>query len=341
MIFGGAACGTLLSPAAAVVNGHKITIDEIQTAVDRFAASQQFAQLVNGGSDADDVRHQFEQTYLSSIIRLQVLEPQAKKLGVSVSNQEIVDQLDSAKQQYGGSFDKVLAQIGLTRDQLYDFVFARLLEAKLKKKITAPAKPTEAELKQFYESHLDDYTQTRASHILVKDKTLAQQIADRLHAAPAKEVPSLFATLAKRYSTDKTTAKKGGDVGFFSPGQFPEPFENAAVALHPGQVSDPVKSSFGYHVIEVTDRKVEPFSQVRADIESLIGGPAEEAAWQSWVLDAYVAADVKVNPRYGEFDPTTQQIVNSSTANVPGTVPLEPSPPESPFTGLTPAPSAT
>ncbi|MCY1152952.1 MAG: peptidylprolyl isomerase [Sphaerochaetaceae bacterium] len=90
--------------------------------------------------------------------------------------------------------------------------------------------------------------QFRASHILVKDKALAQKIA-----IEAKQGGN-FAMLARKYSTCPSKSK-GGDLGWFSPGQMVPPFENAVKKLSHNRISDPVKTQFGYHIIKKTGIK--------------------------------------------------------------------------------------
>jgi foldase protein PrsA len=338
MMFGGAACGNLLSPAAAIVNGKKITIGEVEDALQKFLPSEQHDASIQQGADPTEIQRRFEQFYLTKMVRLRVLEAKADELGVAPSEKEISDGVEEASKELGDTFENVLARVGLDVKTVRAFVTLDLVEVSLKEKVTAEAVPTEAELRAFYDSHIDDYTRTRASHIVVSDEAKAELIADRLHEAPPDKVDALFVELAKKNSIDDTTAAQGGDLGFLTLGQIPEEFEAAALALEPGEVSDVVETSFGFHVIEVTDRKVQPFEQVKDAIESLIGSPAIEKLWRDYVIGAYEDADVKVNPRFGELDLQTQEIVNASSANVPGVDPgVIPS--TTPGPALTPLPS--
>ncbi len=88
----------------------------------------------------------------------------------------------------------------------------------------------------------------RASHILVKDKALAQKIATEAKAG------ANFAMLARKYSTCPSKSK-GGDLGWFKPGQMVPPFENAVKKLAYNRISDPVRTQFGYHIIKKTGVK--------------------------------------------------------------------------------------
>jgi parvulin-like peptidyl-prolyl isomerase len=330
-------CGELLDPAAAVVGGDKITVERITSIVDAYEGSREFKQVAGQG-DPQEILRQYEQTRLSQLIRRAVLESRAEDLDVEVTDDDVARRLDQIKADFPSeeAFQDALAEQGLTSDYLNELVYDSLLEEGLRAKVTEGAGPTDEELVDFYQENLNDYRQTRAQHILVKSRKLAAALSTRLRAAPGNQVEDLFARLAKRYSTDTSNAAKGGDLGYFSEGQFVPPFEQAAADLSIGEVSEPVQTEFGFHVIRVTDRRVAPFEEVRADIEQQLGGQAEDEAWQKWVVDAYQDADIRVNPRYGELDLDTQQIVNPSAEDVPGADESQATPTPEPTTAPTP-----
>ncbi len=91
-------------------------------------------------------------------------------------------------------------------------------------------------------------SQVRASHILVDSRKDADKILNRIKAG------AKFEDLAKKHS-QCPSGKKGGDLGFFGPGQMVKPFEDAAFTLNKGDVSNPVQTQFGFHLIKVTDKK--------------------------------------------------------------------------------------
>ncbi len=127
--------------------------------------------------------------------------------------------------------------------------------------IASKLKVSKADVDAFYNEHLGQYTtpeQIRASHILLKteDKPDADVRAKAEQVLKEAKAPNAdFAALAKKYSEDETNAAQGGDLDYFSRGRMVPEFENAAFALSPGQMSDLVKTQFGYHIIKVIDRK--------------------------------------------------------------------------------------
>jgi foldase protein PrsA len=312
-------CGTLLDPAAAIVSGDKITTDEVQSAVDEFTESPEFLRLAEQG-DADALTREFEQTYLSQLIRRAILTPEARERGIEITEDEVQTQLDDIRAEFAtpNAFEEALREQGLTLDQLRELVGDSALEEELRAAVTADLAPTEADLEAYYEDNIDRFSETEAQHILVDQRALATTISQQLRGAPRSDVAGLFRTLAREHSTDKSNKATAGKLGFFSPGAFVPEFEAGADELKIGEVSEPVQTEFGWHVIRVTDRRRLPFEEVRDQIQIQLSGEAEDQAWESWVRSAYVAADVEVNPRYGEFNLDTQRVEDASPRTIPG-----------------------
>ncbi len=133
---------------------------------------------------------------------------------------------------------------------------------------------TDDKLKAFYEEQKDQYTtaeRRKISHILfvINDKTDEKTALDKALKAKNDLATKDFAAVAKDVSDDKLTANKGGDLGLFNVGVMEKSFEDAASALKLGEVSAPVKSAFGYHLIKVTELipgETKPFDAVKADV---------------------------------------------------------------------------
>ncbi|CAN5604870.1 hypothetical protein BH24ACT26_BH24ACT26_15020 [soil metagenome] len=306
-----AGCGSeATQPAAATVNGDKISVSDIGDALERFEETAQFDQLA-GQSDEGSARRQFEQAYLAQQIRRAVIRPRAEELGIEVGHDEIDEQLEQIRSQFPSEkeFDKALEDRGFTSQELDALIRDQALEDKIRQEVTA-----DQDLMAYYESHQEDYRETQVQHILVKDNRLALDISEQLRSAHASKVDKLFAALAKKHSTDPSNKDKGGELGWVAPGTLVEPFEAALGSLDIGEVSRPVRTEFGFHVIRVTGRRTKPFEQVSQEIQAQIGNEA----FQRWLTDAYEEADVEVNPRYGELDLATGQIVNASSEDVPG-----------------------
>lgn len=133
---------------------------------------------------------------------------------------------------------------------------------------------TDEKLKAFYEEQKDLYTtpeRRKISHILfaINDKTDEKAALEKAVQAKKELANKDFATLATEVSDDKLTAKTGGDLGLFTAGAMEKAFEDAASSLNLGEVSEPVKSAFGYHLIKVTELipgEIKPFDAVKEEV---------------------------------------------------------------------------
>lgn len=148
----------------------------------------------------------------------------------------------------------------------------------------AMAEVTEDEMKAYYETYVPEI---RASHILVEDEATAQEVEAKLAAGED------FATLAAEYSIDTSNADKGGDLGYFGPGVMVPEFEEAAYALEEGEISEPVKTDFGYHIIMVTDKPEKaPYDEMTTEIELTL---AKEEIGTVQVFQTLIAdANIKI-----------------------------------------------
>jgi len=170
---------------------------------------------------------------------------------------------------YKEALDKKLdqdAEVKLLLDEAKKrILIARLAEDEIEKKISV----NEQAMRDYYEENKDDLSSPelfRASHILVDTLEEAAKIQDRLNAG------AIFEELAREYSKD-VTSKRGGDIGYFSAGQMVPEFEDACMKLKVGEISGPVKTNFGYHIIKLTDKRgPEPvtFEEAKDKIERII-----------------------------------------------------------------------
>jgi len=146
--------------------------------------------------------------------------------------------------------------------------------------IAATTKIDDAAEHQYYDQHKTEYESVHARHILIRMKGSSvpillgkKELTDEEALAKAQEVRAKllaggnFADLAKGESDDATSAKEGGDLGTFKHGQMIAQFDQSAFSLPIGQVSEPVKTPFGYHLIKVEGHDNKTFDEARSDIE--------------------------------------------------------------------------
>jgi len=168
-------------------------------------------------------------------------------------------------------------------EKLKEFEKMTLVALLLKKEIEDKVQVTEDEARALFDENQDKFTigtQLRASHILVETEDEAKNIHDRITKGED------FAKLAKELSKDQGSAAKGGDLGYFGRGRMVPEFERAAMSLKPGEVSSPVRSRFGYHIIKLTDIKKgdqASFDQSKAAIQKQLQGQKQKA-----LLDTFI-----------------------------------------------------
>jgi foldase protein PrsA len=224
------------------------------------------------------MKERFGKDVIRDLVHEKVLSKEFK-----VTDKEIDKEIENLKEMYGPQYEMAVQQNG--EQAIRDMVKLDLLRQKAAMK---DIKVTEEEMKKYY----DEYKpKVKASHILVEDEKTANEIKAKLDKGED------FAKLAKEYSKDPGSAEKGGDLGWFGPGKMVKEFEDAAYALKVGEVSKPVKSEFGYHIIKVTDKEEKKsFEQMKEEIEfELKKSKLDPAKVQSEVEKLVKEANVKVN----------------------------------------------
>jgi peptidyl-prolyl cis-trans isomerase C len=180
------------------------------------------------------------------------------------------------------------------RRQVDDFK-ERLVVQRIMRDLRKRPDVSDEEAKQQYDANPNLYstTQIRASHILLKDEATAKEVRATLLADPAK-----FSDLAKEKSADLGSGRRGGELGLFGPGRMVPEFERVAFALGVDEISEPVKTQYGYHLIKVTERKegtIRPFEQVKAQIKSQIGNQRLQAQLDRYMADLRQKADIRID----------------------------------------------
>ncbi len=191
---------------------------------------------------------------LQQMVQEALIEQYAKNNNITVSDSDIQAREDQLKANYPGTqWSQMLAARGLTEQDVHDALRLQLiLDAALAKNMNV----SNAEIASYFNRNhaaFDKPAQICASHILVGPNDLA--LANRIEAMLKTRGAGAFAQLAGQYSIDPGSKAKGGSLGCFRRGAMVPAFDQAAFSLPVGQISQPVRSPFGYHIILVTAKQ--------------------------------------------------------------------------------------
>jgi foldase protein PrsA len=307
-----AACGSSTVPtgAIAVVGDQTVTqkqFDEIWAqAKAQYAATKGAPPFPKEGTAQ---YNQLKASIVNYLVLNDVVSQKASELKVSVTDKQLQDRLKQITTQVGGQakFDKLLKTQGVSLDQLKIQLKAQMLQEAVKAKLDAKITVTDAQVQKYFndpanKSQFVVAPTVTARHVLVKTKAEAEKVKALLQA---DNTDAGWKAVAKQYSIDPGTKNSGGALGTFDKTRMVAPFANAAFSLPLNKVSDPVKTQYGWHVIEVTAKNpgnTQTLAQAKPAIVQALKYQLSATAWSKWVKDTISALGIK----YGAgFDPTT------------------------------------
>src|SRR3954470_9877211 len=267
---GGTTTASLGSDDVAVVGGQQITKAQFQQLMAR--AKKSYDQQKRAFPKAGTAEYeQLKGQAITFLVQQSEVDEQAKNLGVDVSDEKVDKEIARYKKQfYGGSdarYEKAVKQQGLTDAQARDAIRQQLVSQALFKKVTGDVKVSDSDIKAYYDAHKSQYVQPESRdvrHILVTKKALADSLYQQLKSGGD------FDNLPEAYSKDPGSAANGGKLTV-SKGQTVPAFDKTAFSLKTGQLSTPVQTQYGYHIIQalsaVKASTKTPLSKVRASIK--------------------------------------------------------------------------
>jgi parvulin-like peptidyl-prolyl isomerase len=272
--------------AVAVVDGEEIARSDYEALIAQAKRSYQNQKRefpAAGSQEFQTLRNQAVQF----LVQREQFEQEAAELDVEVTEKQVNARLAQIQKQYFGGdkakYEKQLKEQGLTERQVRNDIRAQLISEKIFAKVTGEVKVTDAQVEGYYEKNKSQYSQPQSRevrHILVKTKARADDLYAQLRAGAD------FAALAKRFSQDTGSKANGGKLTI-SKGQTVAPFDKAAFALKLNEVSEPVKTEFGFHIIEPLSAtkaaKVTPLQEVKASISQQLQQTKKNEAMTKWV----------------------------------------------------------
>ncbi|HPU29690.1 MAG TPA: peptidylprolyl isomerase [Syntrophorhabdaceae bacterium] len=255
------ACGkTDNSKVLATIDDEKITINEFNKELDKIPINMKMMVATQSG----------KKNYLEKIIMKKLLLREASKENIE-KDSEFQERLKEIKEQL-------------------------IIESLLKKKINVDAQISEADLKQYYEKNKETFKRDReinTRHILLNTEDEARQIKEKILKGED------FAELARRYSIDPSAKTNGGEIGYHPKGTLLPEYEAAAFKLKKvGQVSDIVKTKFGYHIIKlegIRPPSYVPFEEVKDFIKQKIAQEKQTQALEKYITNLKSTAKITIN----------------------------------------------
>lgn len=271
----------------AIVNGQAISSKELDASYRLFVPEQLQAMVP-------------KETFLrESLVAEIVLMQEAEKEGIYADDGKIDFYINNLAARMGATKDEFVSEIekeGFTLEDIKEAYRKKIMIAMLlDEKISSNIIVSEREINEHYEQNKEDYSakegQIRASHILITgDDEDAKSIIDELYEKAKKGED--FAELAMENSKC-SSAPNGGDLGFFSKGQMVPEFEEAAFSLEIGEISEPVKSQFGYHIIKKGKDSLS-FEEANEGINISLFAAKQESALETYVNQLRSKSEIKI-----------------------------------------------
>jgi peptidyl-prolyl cis-trans isomerase C len=292
----------------ATVDGEEIPASEFNTEIQRIAKSGQFPQ---------HLLPQFTDQIVERIVDKHLIDAKLDEANIDVSDKDVEARMEQLRKEYaamneasGGqpdaSLEDYIGQMGISAEDFEKSVAESLeIERLLEKR--GMEMPGEKEAKEFYQENTEKFrrpAQVRARHILIKvpsdaaDKKWEEAFAkiEKIRkTAVAKDTD--FAKLAEKKS-EGPSATKGGDLGYFGKGQMVPEFEKTVFAMDPGEVSEPVKTQFGWHIIKLVDKREEgpvPFEELEGQLTAQLKNRAIQNSLQDLVVELRENAEIELH----------------------------------------------
>jgi peptidyl-prolyl cis-trans isomerase D len=239
------------------LRSNRLSVDEFEQSVRESVLLSKLNDVLLGTTYVSD--EELEKAYREQAEK-------AKIRFVQVPASQFADQ-EAGTEEVATYFAKHQEDYALPEQRVADYLMVDT--ARLRREVEIP----EEELRAYYDSHSEEFTreeQVRARHILIKvtpSRPEAQAESALLAARRRIEAGEDFSQLAGELSEDEGSATRGGSLGYFGRGQMVKPFEDAAFGAPVGTIVGPVKSDFGFHLIEVQDKReggLQPFEQAKA-----------------------------------------------------------------------------
>lgn len=274
-------------PVLISINGRTVTVAQFKAEFAKTLSSEQ--------SLTPEEKAELERSFLVQIIDQELALGEAARQKITVTAAEVDAALAEYRQDYpDGTFDEMLKERAITLEQWRKELEQSLLIEKLARQVVYPdVNVSDEDVAAYYEENKADFdrpAQVRARQIVVASQEEGERILGLLRGGEA------FETVARQHSLSPDS-DHGGDLGFFSRGEMPAEFDQVVFTLPIGQISDLVKTEYGFHIFLVEERREAvrlTLNQVKDEIREELRAEKEELAYQQWLVDMRGRSKIEV-----------------------------------------------
>lgn len=267
---------------AARVNGEPIYMKEIDRQIINIKRKQ---SGMFEGPEGKKLEKELREMILETLINFRLKDQDAARSGTKVSEEEIEKKLAVVRGVFKTpeEYQNALKAEQMTEKELRRDIKQRIARQKRQDYLVRNVKVGQKEIEEYYRKNLKDYVQQpekiQTSHILVSSRKEAEALLKQLEAGAD------FGELAQKYSKDTTTKANGGDIGLKARDELEKEYAETAFSLQIGEVSSPVKTQAGYHLIKLIAKQPpvhQPLEEVRPSISELLLKTKRDKVFEKW-----------------------------------------------------------
>lgn len=278
-------------------NNSKNNNEVVATVDDKGISKKDYLETMKTFSMFASARQGMKTPVVDMMVENEIILKDLKDNEIEITDEDVQKNIDTYIATSGGkeNFDKMLNDYDLNLEDLKKYVKYETVAQKHMDWYNKEHQPSDDEINKYFEENKDYLVQVKAQHILVDSEEKANEAKARIDKGEK------FEDVAKDMSIDEFTKDEGGDLGFIYKNQMDKDFEKVAFELKDGQVSGPVKTSFGYHIIKVTESKKEV-----KDVKDVIVETLNRDAYRDYLeqLKAKAKVEVKDKEKAGDEDDT-------------------------------------
>ncbi len=280
----------VLERILAVVNDEIVTEQDLEVVMAPVVAQYRTSFT---GAEYDQKIQEARQEFLTKVIDDKLILSEAKRKQVILKDQEVDEMMTEVRNKFPSreAFVAAIEGQGLSEKKLWNRFHDQLMTQKLVAyEVKSKVSVSPGEVNEYYKKHSQDFMQgekVELQHILIRISTHTEEEARQMASKIASEAKSgvAFEELAKTYS-EGAEAKEGGKMGWVEKGQLMGEIDEKVFMLEPGQITEPIMSSLGFHIFKVLDKtslSIKPLSEVRGDIQDRIFREKLRERLEAWM----------------------------------------------------------